>query len=90
MKWLRRKIYNWLQSAPEIITPAEQPLRNRGEFRGEGLSFSIYKANGGHIVETKIYDHKLDRLNTNLHIIREDEDFAECIGKIVYYEALRN
>jgi hypothetical protein len=53
------------------------------------ITFKVYGANGGKIVETSRYDDKRDSENINLYIIDENEDFADSLAKIVTLEYLR-
>lgn len=53
------------------------------------LQFTVYNANGGRVVETRRYDKKHDRSNTNLYVITNDADFGHEIDKIITMEALR-
>ena len=55
----------------------------------EPLRLSIYRANGGTIVETRTYDRQKDRNQTQLHIIGNDQDIAQGLSKIITMEALR-
>lgn len=55
----------------------------------EGLRLQIYKASGGFVVETRSYDRKTDRNNNTMHVITENEDLGDRLGKIVMLEAMR-
>ena len=55
-----------------------------------GMNFTVYRASGGHIVEHRTYDRKTDRNNHSLHIITDDKDLGEELGKIITFENLRN
>jgi hypothetical protein len=50
---------------------------------------SVYPADGGHIVQFNHYDHKIDRSYQSLHIINNDEDFAERISQIITLELIK-
>ena len=54
-----------------------------------GMNFTVYRANGGHIIETRTYDKHKDRVNNALHIITDDKDLGDEIGKIITLEHLR-
>lgn len=43
----------------------------------------IYPANGGFVVETRVYDEKRDRYNNNLYLITDHEQMGEELSKIV-------
>jgi hypothetical protein len=53
------------------------------------IRFNVYSANGGKIVETKIYDEKMDRWISSLHVIDSSENFGDAVGKIVFMELLK-
>ncbi len=53
------------------------------------INFRVQAVAGGTIVETRWYDHKKDQNITKLHIITNNEDLAESIGKIVTMELLQ-
>jgi len=68
---------------------AKLKMSTSPEFDMSGITFSIYNANGGKIVEFKRYDEKNDRRITGLHIIPSDEGFAEKIAEIITFECLK-
>jgi hypothetical protein len=53
------------------------------------MKFELFKANGGYIVETRYYDSKSDRHHNKLHIINDENDIGEALGKIITMESLR-
>lgn len=53
------------------------------------ITFKVYGANGGKIVETSRYDDKRDGDGIRRYVIGEDDDLAESLGKIVTMEYLR-
>ena len=55
-----------------------------------GMNFTVYRANGGTIVETRKYDRKRDNNDHSLHIITDDKDLGEELGKIITFENLRS
>ena len=62
---------------------------NRSFDANNGLNMSVYPADGGHIVQFNHYDHKIDRSYQSLHIINNDEDFAERISQIITLELIK-
>jgi hypothetical protein len=60
-----------------------------GEIGKEGMNFTIHPATGGYILEYRVYDRKNDRNDNKLHIINNDQDLGESIGKIITLEILR-
>jgi len=53
------------------------------------ITFKVFGANGGMIVETNRYDEKRDTEGINRYVISDDADLAESLGKIVSMEYLR-
>jgi len=91
MNWLKRKIRNWVNdykneakaSRANLVTADSESLSS------EPLRLSIYRANGGTIVETRVYDRQKDRSQNQLHIVNNDQDLGEALSKIITMEALR-
>jgi hypothetical protein len=91
MRWLKRRMWNWL-STDDVETLSSNKLvstRDRHELEGEPIRFNIFRANGGTVIQTYIYDRQRDRSNTQLHIVGHDQDLGECLSKIVTMESLR-
>jgi hypothetical protein len=87
---LRQKLRNWLMNdndhySNEVVMQVEE---SRG-LNSEGMRFDLFKASGGYIVETRYYDSKTDRNHNKLHIIKDDQDIGEAMGKIITMESLR-
>jgi hypothetical protein len=83
-----------------IFPPDEAPQTNKlsrgGDIVSSGetlstepLRLSIYRANGGTIVETRTYDRQKDRSQNQLHIVGHDQDLGHSIAKIITMESLR-
>ena len=53
------------------------------------ITFKVYGANGGKIVETSRYDDKRDTEGIRRYVISEDDDLAGSLSKIVTLEYLR-
>lgn len=75
-----RKEKNLVESA-ESIHIADHPDRT--------ISFTLYSANGGKIIETRRYDSVKDREITGLYVINSDAELGEEISKIITMERLR-
>jgi hypothetical protein len=83
----RQRIRNWLnnddyeQDIPQTV--------EADRFSTEGMRLQIYKASGGYVIETRSYDSHKDRNFTTMHVITEDQDLGDSLGKIVMMEALK-
>ena len=53
------------------------------------INFKVQAVSGGTIVESRWYDHKKDESRVKLHIITQEENLSESIGKIVTMELLQ-
>jgi hypothetical protein len=91
MRWLKRKIRNWLSSdeinygmVKEVVSRDSSASVNQ-----QGMNFSLYKAVGGHILESRIYNQKTDRNEGTLYMIHEDEDFAKQVAQAIMLEQMK-
>ena len=98
MRWLRIKIRRWLdnhESMDDAYVNSKRPrnsivsARDSHELDGEPIRFNIFRANGGTVVQTHVYDRQKDRSFQQLHIVGHDQDLGESLGKIVTMESLR-
>ena len=84
-KWLESKNKNRIKKAESV------PMIERSHsIESRGMNFTLYRANGGYIIEHRVYDHKTDRNNNSLHIITEEKNLGEEIAKIITFENLRS
>jgi len=85
----RQRIRNWLmqddfeEDVPQIVEADHDRLSS------EGMRLQIYKASGGYVVETRSYDRRKDQNFNTMHVIRDDQDLGDSLGKIVMMEALQ-
>jgi hypothetical protein len=54
------------------------------------MNFTVYRANGGVLVEVNRYDERKDQHHCELHIVTPDEDLGNALGKIVTFESLKS
>ncbi len=84
---LKQRFRNWLnsddhdQDVPQLV--------EADRLSSDGMRLQIYKASGGYVVETRSYDHHKDRHHNTMHVITEDQDLGDALGKIVMMEALK-
>jgi len=55
----------------------------------KGITFSVYKANGGMVIETRFYDDVKDRNRRGLYIINDEQDIGHELAKIITIESLK-
>jgi hypothetical protein len=84
---LKQRFRNWLNS-DEYEQDVPQ-LVEADRLSSEGMRMQIYRASGGYVVETRTYDHHKDRNLNTMHVITEDQDLGDALGKIVMMEALK-
>jgi hypothetical protein len=95
MKWLKRRLRNWINSndsEANIMVGKQRGLAiatDSETLSSEPMRLSIYRANGGTVVETRVYDRQKDRSQNQLHIISHDDDLGHSLAKIITMEALR-
>ncbi len=85
---LKQRIRNWLMNdddEPDYISTAVEA----NSIDSNGMRFNLYKASGGFVIETRLYDERNDRNINKLHVITEDKDLGEELGKIITMESLR-
>ena len=88
MRWLKKKLRNWINEE-DYITSDKHVIRACDEPDAECIRFKVFRANGGTVVQTDIYDRKADRQYNTLHVIVEGQDLGHEIGKILTYESLK-
>ena len=95
MKWLKRRLRNWINSndsEANIMVGKQRGLAiatDSETLSSEPMRLSIYRANGGTVVETRVYDRQKDRSQNQLHIVSHDEDLGRSLAKIITMESLR-
>ena len=96
IKWFKKKFKQWSIEAwnsaqeKEVAVSSGIGLVEGNSLRSEPvLTFTIYNAIGGKLVEFRYHDRKNDRVSTQMYIIGKDEDFGEKIAKIATLETLK-
>ena len=85
---VRQRIRNWLMRDDEEADVPQLVVAD-DRLSSEGMRMQIYKASGGFVVETRNYDRRKDENFHTMHVIRDDQDLGEALGKIVMMEALQ-
>lgn len=96
IKWFKKKFKQWSIEAwnsaqeKEVVVSSGIGLVEGNSLRSEPvLTFTIYNAIGGKLVEFRYHDRKNDRVSAQMYIIGKDEDFGEKIAKIATLETLK-
>lgn len=92
MKWLKRKIRDWLEESDKIgcvQLTASRDVEAKVCEADPILHFRVFSAVGGKVVEFRRYDRKSDRSDTTSYIITNEQDFGDRIAKIATMESLK-
>jgi hypothetical protein len=91
-RWLNKKFNRYLKDAEvgDYATTTIAGSPKTSNLNSFGMNFTVYKANGGFIIEYHYYDRHRDRSENKLHIVTEDKDLGEELGKIISFETLRS
>ena len=82
----------WVEESPRKVRGGLTAVGRRVEHNYDDrsvITFKVFGANGGMIVETNRYDEKKDTEGINRYVISDDADLAESLSKIVTMEYLR-
>jgi hypothetical protein len=91
IRWLNKKFNSSLKDAMIGVYATDTIASPRPpKLDSCGMNLTVYKANGGFIVEYHQYDRHRDRSEHKLHIVTEDKDLGEELGKIISFETLRS
>ena len=91
MKWLKRKLRNWINSDDFELSSANISVAREtiSHDYNEPFRFTISKANGGTIISTTRYNRKTDRNDGDVYIITDEQNLPDEVGKIVSMEMLK-
>jgi len=90
MSWLKRKLRNWLNDHNQVVGLSSRDFPVERSVEDDPvLSFRIYNAQNGKILEFSRYNRKSDRQDRSVYIIEKDKDVTEYVGKCLSLELLR-
>lgn len=89
-KWLYKKLKQAWNTEQDVPQPSTLSVERDKRIDSQGMNFTVHRANGGHIIEYRQYDRHKDRSDNKLHIITDDKDIGEELGKIITFESLRS
>jgi hypothetical protein len=93
MNWIRnmRNMVNRQLSRNSIRISEDMmgSTSNISKLHSQGISFTLYNASGGYVVELRGYDVKNDQHNVSLHVIPNKDDLGESLSHIITLEMLR-
>lgn len=88
-KWFLKKCKQAWDSTKPAPIEGSAPIRTNS-IDTNGMNFTVYRANGGHVIETRTHDRRNDRYSHGLHIITDDKNLGEEIAKIITFENIRS
>jgi hypothetical protein len=92
-KWFAKQCKQAWEDSRELVecdVPQKMNTISGRSIDSNGMNFTVYRASGGHVIETRKYDRKRDTNDHGLHIITDDKDLGEELGKIITFENLRS
>jgi hypothetical protein len=92
MNSLKQRLRNWLNSDDyerNVIHQTMAVSKSTSLDCDRGIRFQVYKAQGGTVIETGFYDRIKDRHLNSLHVITDDQDLGNAIGKIITMETMK-
>jgi hypothetical protein len=94
MKWLKRKLRNWIREAEDEYRGEKGILVSSRDVESSPendpiITFRIYSATNGKILEFRRYDRKTDRNDNSTYIIEKDKDIGEYVSKCLSLEILK-
>jgi hypothetical protein len=87
-KWLKDKINESDREYEKTRGVIPSLAVKSDSIDSNGTRFTVYKADGGHIVETRTYDRNHDS-QSSLYIVTSEQDLGERLAHIVTYEAIK-
>ena len=88
-RWLDKKLRNTQDNKVGRSIGLNDSYYNE-RLQSKPVTFKIYKADGGHVVEVSHYDRNTDEHSSSIYIISSEQDFGEKINHILTVEAIKN
>ena len=91
MKWLDnfiQRCYNRARERNECVSIGYETSFRSVE-ANNCFRINVYRACGGTVIETNIYDQVKDREHRGLFVVTDDKDLGQELGKIITMENLR-
>jgi hypothetical protein len=86
----KQRIRKWLLADDnELVSMEQDSYVEADKLSSEGMRFTLYKASGGFVIETRAYDRRKDENVNSMYVITDEKDLGEELGKIITMESLR-
>ena len=90
INWIRNGLRNFIYPQDISISEKMSVVRPNEVPDIEGLKFTVMPAEGGTIVQMRVYDRRKDESNIKTYVIPDSEtDIAHRVGQIVAMELIR-
>lgn len=105
MNWFKKMVIRWVredwdqvavkQREEDVYSTRPMAIRKGNSISGSvldsdaTLTFTVYNAIGGKVVEFRRYDRRTDQSDHSVYVISKDEDFGEKISKISTLEVMK-
>lgn len=96
MKWLKRKVIKWVKEDWESPKEMDNGISSRSKGhsadhpdKAPALSFRIYSAQNGDVLEFSKFDDHTCRTDVTIYIVSKETDLGTFISKCVSLELLK-
>ena len=90
-KWFAKRVKKaWDEAHSAPVAVPSNGIRIYDGLNSNGLNLTVYKADGGTIVEFRHYDPVKDRNMNSLHVITEQDEFSERLSQIITMELMKH
>jgi hypothetical protein len=90
MNWLKRKVWKWAANCESDERPAlGSSQRDNKPEQDPILSFRIYSAVNGQLLEFRRFDRKTDNSISSTYIIEKDRNIGDYVNKCLSMELLK-
>lgn len=88
-----KKIVQWIMkdtlSGPELRLSKDVDRVSSLRHSNDYISFNVYTANGGHVIECTTINRDTERHTSRLYVVPESENFEKNLGEIITLERLK-
>ena len=89
MNWLKRKVWKWAANCESDERLLGSSQRNNTPEQDPILSFRIYSAVNGQLLEFRRFDRKTDNSISSTYIIEKDRNIGDYVNKCLSMELLK-
>lgn len=89
MKFLKNIVTRWVRDDWNSVGAVAKKVSAVDEMRDPELSFKIFCATGGYVMDFRKYNRKSDQYEGQMYVIAKEEDIGERVARIVNLEMLK-